>query len=70
MILKNLVFLPHLLICRQEVFSPIPQNKYQMTSIDDTLNGSLYFKKKAIVMLWPRDLVTLSHMSSYPTIFY
>ena len=40
MILRNPVFPPHLPTRRQEVFSPIPQNKYQTTLIDDTLNGA------------------------------
>ena len=38
MIPRNLVFLPNLPTCRQEVFSPIPQIKYQMTLIEHTLN--------------------------------
>ena len=38
MILRNLVFLPNLPTCRQEVFSPILQIEYQTTLMEHTLN--------------------------------
>ena len=59
MILRNLVFLPHLLICRQKVVLPILWNKRRWWNIRSIKLASKKENHCNIVAMWLRHVILL-----------